>query len=102
MFQACHGVLSNSYCHQITNDFKKFLEQEGAKNTAMIAIHILVVICIHIELIKLLKNGTTYAKNDLERKLFGRDSNLDWRDNAKIEEAIAVDNDDKNEVEISG
>ena len=61
LLTVCHGVLSDHYCHQATNDFKKLLEQKDAKNTLKVATPILLTIGIHIGPTRLLKVGPPNA-----------------------------------------
>lgn len=46
-----------------------------------------------------MENVTSNSKYDLIRRLRRRYTGLNWDDNAKLEKTLAVDNDDKDEVE---
>lgn len=65
----------------------------------MIDIPIFLVIYIYVGLIKLLENRAFNAQYNLEKKLREGCAGLDWGDSAKIEEAITVIKDDKDEIE---
>lgn len=75
------------------------MESKDTENLSVIVIPIFLVICNYIELIKLLKDGVSNAQYDLEEKLCGGCANLDWSDSAKIEEAMTIIEDDKDEIE---
>ena len=57
LFTAYCGGPLNSYHYQITNNFKKLLDQESAENTLMITALIFLVFRMHIGPTTLLKNG---------------------------------------------
>lgn len=63
----------------------------------MIATPIFLVISIYLELTRLLEEGAPNAQDDLEERLDGEYAGLDWGDNAKIQEAMVVIEDDKKE-----
>ena len=63
----------------------------------MITAPISLVLHIYIRLTKSLQNGTLNAKFDTKRKLYPGFTDLDWNDNAKIEEAITVNKYNKDE-----
>ena len=61
LLAACHGVPSDHYRHQTTNDFEKLLEQEDAKNISKVATPILLTIGMHIGPTRLLEVGPPNA-----------------------------------------
>lgn len=90
-----HEVPLDSYHHQITNDFEKLLNQEGAKNSWMIFVPIFLVFCMHIRPTRLLKSGAPNTKFDVDGRLRTRSISLDWDDSAKIQEVITMEKDNK-------
>lgn len=68
----------------------------------MIIISIFLVICMHIRLTRLLENGTSDIKYDSKKRLHGKCISLDLSDNAKLEKAFAMNNENENEVKDSG
>ena len=74
---AYNGMPSNSYCHQITNVFRKLLDQEDVKNTSMITILIFLVFRMYIGITRLLKDGTPIAEFDANKRLRLESTSLD-------------------------
>ena len=64
LLTACHGVSSDYYCHQTTNNFEKQLEQEDAKNISKVATPIFLTIGMHIRPTRLLEVGSPNTKYD--------------------------------------
>lgn len=90
----------DSYHYQTTNNFKSFFDQENAENIILIIALIFLVIHIHIWLTRLLKNGVSKAKFDIDKRLYTGSTSLNWDDNTKIKKTIIMDNDDKDELRI--
>lgn len=63
LFAHC-GILSNSFQHQITDNFNKLIKQDGNKNTVKIATPILLVIKMHIGPTRLLEDGAIIVNYD--------------------------------------
>ncbi len=97
---AHHGVPSDSYCHQTTNDFEKLLDLEGKENTLMITDPIFLVIHMHIGPTRFLEDDTPNVEFDADGRLRTGSTGLDWDDSA-VAEAIAAVKDDKDEEKIS-
>lgn len=95
----CYGVSSDSYCYQSTNNFEKLLDQEGKKNFLIITAPIFLVFCMHIRPTRLLEDGTPNAECNVDKKPHLESIGLDWDDSDKIEEAIAVDKNNKDKKE---
>lgn len=93
------GVPLDSNCHQITNNFKKLFEQEGAENTLIITISIFLVIRMYIRLTRFLEDGAPNTKFDGDGRPYTGFIDLDWNNNAKIKKAIIMDKNNKDEVE---
>lgn len=93
-----HGVPSYSYYYQTTKDFKKLLKHDDAQTTAMIVISILSIIHIYFRPTRFLENGTLNVEYNLERRLHEGYIGLDQGDNSEIEEIMAMEEDNKNEV----
>lgn len=68
---------SDNYYYQTTNNFKKLLKQEGAENTLMITIQILLVICMHIWPSKHLEDGASNTEFNGNKKLRIRSTSSD-------------------------
>lgn len=68
---------SNSYHYETNDNFEKLLDQEGAENTLMIALPILLVICMHIGPTKLLKDNTSNVEFDGDGRLRTVSTDLD-------------------------
>ena len=98
LLTACHGVPSDHYRHQSTNNFEKLLEQKNAKNISKVAIPIFLTIRMHIGPTRLLEVSPSNAEYDLEGKLNKRCTGANWGDDGEIKEAMAAD-DDKDDNE---
>lgn len=98
LYTICRGILSDSYYYQVINNFVKLINQKSAKNILIIIVPILIVLHIYIRPTRFLElNGAPNAKIDMDKKLCKRLTGLNWNDGAKIEEAIAMEDDNKNE-----
>ncbi len=89
LLTARHGVPSDSYCHQTTNNFEKLLDLEGKENTSVITAPILLVLHMYIEPAKFLENGAFNAEFDADGRLRTGSTGLDW-DDSPVAEAIAA------------
>ncbi len=96
LLTTCHGMPSDSYRHQTTNNFKKLLDLEGKENTWIITAPILLVLYMHIEPMRFLDNGTPNTKFHADGRLCTGSTGLDW-DDSIVAEAIAVVEDNKDE-----
>lgn len=65
----------------------------------MIATSILLAIRMHIGPTRFLENDVFNAKYDSKERLRRECIDLNWDDNAKLEKDLAVDDDDKEEIE---
>lgn len=63
----------------------------------MITALVLIVLRMHIEITRLLEDGAPSAKWEADSRLRTESTGLGWDNNADIEEAIAADEDNKNE-----
>lgn len=97
LLTARHGVLSDNYSYQTTNNFEKLLTLKSTKNTSMIIIPILLVFCMHIGPTRLLEDGAPNAEFDAKKKLRLGFIGLDQDEKGEIERAITTDEDNKNE-----
>ncbi len=77
----------------------KLLDLEGAENTSMIIASILLVLHMHIGPTRVLKDGAPNVEFDTNGRLHTGSTDLDWDDSAKIEEAIFMDEDNKDREE---
>lgn len=68
LFTAYCSMPSVSYCHQITNKFKKLLDQKGKGNTLIIITLIFLVFCVDIRPTKLLEKDTPNAEFDVDER----------------------------------
>ena len=101
LFIDCCGMLSDSYYHQTTNNFKKLLNQQDMENTLIITVPILMVLRMHIGLTRLLENDASNAKFDIYGRLYPGSTGFDWDNSTKIKDAIGADKDDKDEEKNS-
>ena len=92
LFITHYGVLLDQYRHQTTNNFKKLLEQEDAKNTLKVAISIFLIIGMQIGPTRLLEVGLPNAKYNLERKLCKKCTGADLGNDGEIKGAMTADN----------
>ncbi len=69
LLTACHEVPLDSYHHQTTNDFEKFLDLEGKENISMITASIFLVLHMHIEPTRFLEDDAPNAEFDADRRL---------------------------------
>lgn len=97
MLTAHYRMLLNRYRYQIMNNFEKLLDQDSIENTFIIMSPILLIIYIHIWQIRFLENDVFNAKFDTNQKLYPRSINWTKDNNDKIEKAIVIDKDIKNE-----
>lgn len=91
------GVTSDSFMHQTTCDFEKFLQQKNEKNNVIIVTLILQVIRINVGSRKHLEDNSSNAEYDSERRLYIKYTGLNRGDSAKLEKALALDNNNKDE-----
>ncbi len=94
-----YHVLSNSYRHQTTYDFEKVFDLEGVENTSIITASIVWVFRMYIEPTRLLEDSALNTKFDADGKLCTGSIGWDQDDNAKIEKAITVGEDNKDKEE---
>lgn len=72
-----HRISSDSYCYQITNKLKKLLDSKDVKNISMITTLIFFVFYIYIRLTRLLENGASNVKLDIDKRFCAESTNLD-------------------------
>ena len=77
LFTTYCGVLLDSYCNQMINDFEKCLDQEGIENILIIITSIFLVLRMHIKPTRLLKNNVLNVKFDVDKKLCPGSTSLD-------------------------
>lgn len=85
-------MLPDHYCHQTTNDFKKFLEQKDAKNISKIATPILLITDMHIWPTSLLEISIPNSRYDFEKKLPENSISANWGEDFEIKEVMATNN----------
>lgn len=73
------------------------MHQKGEQNTSIITISILLALHMHIRPTRLLENSIAYVELDADKRLRIESIGLNWDDNIKIKEAIAVDEDNEDE-----
>ena len=99
---ACCGVLSDHYRHQTTNNFKKLLKQENAKNILKMATLIFLIIGMHIGPTRLLEVGSSNTKYNSKGRFYKECIVANWCDHGKIEKTIAADDDEDDDKEAPG
>lgn len=75
------------------------VDYESEKNIAKIDIPIFLVIKIHIRPTRFLENRASNTKYDLKKRLCKQFKSIDWGNNQKIEKAIAIAKDNKDNAE---
>ncbi len=98
LLTTCSGVPSDSYRHQISINFEKFIDLESKNNTSMIIAPILLVFRMHIGPTRFIKNSALNAEFDPDGRLRTGSTGLYW-DDSTVAEAIATIEDDKDEEE---
>ncbi len=99
LLTTCYGMSSDSYRHQTTNNFEKLLDLKDAENTSMITAPIFQILRMHIGPTRLLEDSAPNTEFSANRRFRTRSTGLNWYDNTKIEEAIAIDKDDEDKKE---
>ena len=100
LLTTCYKMLLANYCHQITNNFKKLLDQEKVENISKIATPIISTIGIYIKPTRLLELGPPNTEYNLEKRLCKGCTSVNWGNKDEIKEAMAAknkkNNDEKN------